>query len=217
MGISSAFSRANTTGQVLILGLNLFCVWGLVGTFTHANHIPHKDGITLYHENSSVHTHRDGGKNRVRMLFDDPDQCCQFAVVNGSNSLRSCRGCDFSGRSEIRFYNDGIELVEGSVFEGATGIADVTDLYLETSDIQEIQQGAFQNLTSLKYLFLKYNQVHEIQRDTFQGLTSLRGLYLRENRIQEMQRDAFQSLTNLETLDLGHIQSRRSSGERCKV
>lgn len=43
-------------------------------------------------------------------------------------------------------------------------------LYLDSNDISEIPDNAFQGLTSLEYLYMNYNQIHSISLNAFKGL-----------------------------------------------
>lgn len=79
---------------------------------------------------------------------------------------------------------------------------DVTELYLDGNDINELQNHVFIGRKNMRVLFVNNSNVQTIQNSTFNGLNALRILHLEENRLYELKGYEFEKLSNLKELYL---------------
>ncbi len=78
----------------------------------------------------------------------------------------------------------------------------LTELWINSNKIEEIDSEAFVSLNQLRYLDLSFNKLVSIKSGTFQSLTNLVELNLAHNRIFEIENSLFESLFKLEKLNL---------------
>ncbi|CEP03888.1 unnamed protein product (mitochondrion) [Plasmodiophora brassicae] len=79
---------------------------------------------------------------------------------------------------------------------------DLTQLILESNQIETIPAYAFRCLKDLKYLDLKENRIQTVHEDAFIGLENLVDLDLKQNLIQTIHFGTFRELDYLVKLDL---------------
>ena len=78
----------------------------------------------------------------------------------------------------------------------------LTNLWLNNNEIEDIDTAAFISLNQLKYLDLSANKLKSIQSGIFLQMTHLTNLNMANNKISALDRDLFQSLSQLEVLYL---------------
>ena len=107
------------------------------------------------------------------------------------NISETCTILDLSGNM---FHS----LVPGN-FDGSSQL---TELYLNASNVTEIKEGTFRNLLNLGKLDLGHNNIYSLDSGIFTGLTRLFFLDLSFNSIHVLMENTFESLTGLKYLDL---------------
>ena len=73
---------------------------------------------------------------------------------------------------------------------------------MQNNHLAALPQGAFDGLTSLKYLHLDDNHLATFPEGLFNGLTSLQSLHLRGNQLAALPEGAFEGISSLLYLDL---------------
>ena len=101
--------------------------------------------------------------------------------------------------TRIHLENASIETVEDGVFDGFTGL---TDLSLVRNAIKTLDPGVFSGLTSLIDLGLFSNDIAYLPENVFSGLTNLQVLDISENRLTALPVGVFSGLTSLQQLSL---------------
>lgn len=94
-----------------------------------------------------------------------------------------------------------IETIEENAFEGLTSLE---YLALNNNNLKKIESTTFKGLSNLKMLIIFSNQIEEIERNAFVDLRSLLWIDLQENKLTEIEKDVFKMLTSLIGLDLSH-------------
>lgn len=81
---------------------------------------------------------------------------------------------------------------------------DVTDLYLDGNDINQLTSHTFIGRKNMRIIFLNDSNIHVINNRTFNGLLTLRILHLENNFIQVLHGFEFETLVYLEELYLSN-------------
>lgn len=83
-----------------------------------------------------------------------------------------------------------------------SGLKSIERIDLSLNTISEIQNGTFDNLSTLRVLELGFNQI-KIINSIFNGVENLKALFLAQNQIESIE-DEFTRLTQLKLLDLSY-------------
>nr|VZI29386.1 unnamed protein product [Spirometra erinaceieuropaei] len=75
-------------------------------------------------------------------------------------------------------------------------------LFLPQNEIEEVEDGAFENLSKLQYLDMSGNWLTCLSANAFSGLEQLKTLILSNNRIRRILPELFDRKPNLQKLDL---------------
>jgi Leucine-rich repeat (LRR) protein len=104
------------------------------------------------------------------------------------------------------YFNDDTEYKLNSLQEihDIKNPENVENLILDYSNITNLDNDIFSNLTQLRILFLSGNKITNLDKDIFSNLTQLRILYLSDNKITNLDKDIFSNLTQLQQLDLSN-------------
>ena len=97
---------------------------------------------------------------------------------------------------------DGNNFTGTLVSQAFIGRKRVQSLYLNSSQIEAVNNQTFNGLTELEVLHLEDNYIHRIEGYEFGNLTSLRELHLQRNFIDYIEEDAFIELISLQVLQL---------------
>lgn len=81
---------------------------------------------------------------------------------------------------------------------------DVTDLYLDGNDINQLTSHTFIGRKNMRIIFLNDSNIHVINNRTFNGLLTLRILHLENNFITTLHGFEFETLVHLEELYLSN-------------
>lgn len=81
---------------------------------------------------------------------------------------------------------------------------DVTDLYLDGTDMSRLSSHSFIGRKNMKVLYLNNSNIHIIHNRTFNGLLILEILHLEHNQLSALQGFEFQNLSMLRELYLSH-------------
>lgn len=89
--------------------------------------------------------------------------------------------------------------------DSLSGINNANFLVLEDNEIEEIETGAFRNVSINQAMSLKMNKLREIRRGVFEGV-QVPVLFLGFNSISYIDYQAFYNMTNLKMILLDHNQ-----------
>ncbi|KAJ9580759.1 hypothetical protein L9F63_024063, partial [Diploptera punctata] len=92
----------------------------------------------------------------------------------------------------------------GKITNVFNGLDKLIKLQITDTGLYDIEIGAFDTLTGLKYLDLSNNTLNEIRSGMFRGLGSLKVLKLSYSNISTLGKNAFNGLQSLEMLSLDH-------------
>ncbi|KAJ9593470.1 hypothetical protein L9F63_014979 [Diploptera punctata] len=92
----------------------------------------------------------------------------------------------------------------GIVTNVFSGLEKLIKLQFISARLYDIEIGAFENLTLLKYLKLSDNNLIKISSGMFRGLRSLKVLKLDHTHISTLENNGFEGLQSLESLSLDH-------------
>uniref|UniRef100_H2ZUY1 Toll-like receptor 21 n=2 Tax=Latimeria chalumnae TaxID=7897 RepID=H2ZUY1_LATCH len=81
-------------------------------------------------------------------------------------------------------------------------LTQLVHLRLDFNRLLVIQDGAFDNLTSLRILNLTNNNISRLSRGTFRGLVNLTDLLLHNNKLRTVDNQAFQPLEKVRNIQL---------------
>ncbi|KAJ9585348.1 hypothetical protein L9F63_002845 [Diploptera punctata] len=130
-------------------------------------------------------------------------QLCSFTKMSISGSTSTSIAKDaFVGTTRVRDLKlSFIPLVElTNIFNGLEKLTNLQITY--TNALNNIEIGALENLTALKYLELSHNKLTSIRSGTFRCLQSLKVLKLDYTNISIIEKNAFKGLESLESLSL---------------
>jgi Leucine-rich repeat (LRR) protein len=119
-----------------------------------------------------------------------------------NNKLTSLRGLDSLKRiRHVTLSRNSLEKITGEMLPGT----ELSSLSLGHNSIKTVQDGAFENQTTLNILFLGNNKLIRLGPRMFLGLRSLERLYLGKNNISWIHSDCFSGqMKALQFLDLSY-------------
>lgn len=124
----------------------------------------------------------------------------------GNCSIKEVSRQNFIGSRNLKYLNlehNQINKVESGTFESLTTL---NELYLAYNKMQSIAKGSFKGMLNLKNLNLGFNQIAMIASGTFEGLVNCNDLYLAYNKIQTVANKAFKGMPKLKKLFLDNNQ-----------
>uniref|UniRef100_A0A0V0J6I3 EGF-like domain-containing protein n=1 Tax=Schistocephalus solidus TaxID=70667 RepID=A0A0V0J6I3_SCHSO len=150
---------------------------------------------------------RRGHRRRTLLKMQmSPDHRCPRECECFSHQVycRGQRGSTFPvglpmRTARLSLFGFPLHRLEKANFDELPGL---TQLVLSQNEIEEIEDGAFENLSNLQYLDLSSNWLTCLSANTFSGLGQLKSLLLSNNRIQRIAPESFDLKPNLQKLDL---------------
>lgn len=136
-----------------------------------------------------------------------PNNCTCFHDQTWNTNIVECSASTYKDVPKnlpidiTELYLDGTDLLEMAT-NSFLGKNKLKVLYLNNSNIHSIQNGTFHTLQKLLILHLENNKLQKLIGHEFNGLENLRELYLQHNKLQHIDIRSFQALKKMEVIRL---------------
>ena len=138
-----------------------------------------------------------------------PDQCSCYYDVTWNTNIVDCSadgGSAANSIANLESSNANLNSITGYLHNTipARIPMDVTELYLDGNNLNQLQSHTFIGRRNMRNLYLNSSNIHQISNKTFNGLNLLTTLHLENNFIKQLNGYEFDSLENLRELYLNH-------------
>lgn len=136
-----------------------------------------------------------------------PDGCtCYYDSTWNTNIVDCSADGGHSSTNGLQLASQNLNAITGHLHSSIPAHIpmDVTDLYLDGNNLNQLLSHTFIGRRNMRSLYLNSSNIHQISNKTFNGLNLLTTLHLENNFIKELNGYEFDSLESLRELYLQH-------------